>query len=61
MRIIDLIQHKSRHDTTQVHGLDTKKDQSLYYSQNSAWYYSQDQQYNIITSIIWVYLGPDTT
>ena len=30
MRIIELIQHKSRFDTTQVHSLDTTQDQSWY-------------------------------
>ena len=53
MRIIELIQHNSRLDTAQVHILYTTQDQS--------WYYSQALQYNITTSIIWGYLGLDTT
>ena len=53
MRIIDLIQHKSRIDTIEFHSIDRTQDQS--------WYYSQYLQYNITTSIIWGYLGLDTT
>ena len=61
MRIIELIQHKSRIDTTQVHILNTTQEQYRYYSQDSAWYYSQSLQYNITTSIVWGYIRLDMT